>query len=162
MTGKDALNLMLHSTLGITTMLLKDLSDADLQHPPVPGANNIAWQLGHLIDAETQIGGMLNIPYPELPASVKGLGKTETTKTRADGGKLAKADYIALLTKVRQATIAGLAKLPDSELDKPNTGPMKEMAPTMGSFLVLAANHTLMHAGQFSVLRRALNKPIAI
>ena len=162
MTGKDALKNLLESTLGMTTMLVADLSDDELQKPPVPGANNIAWQLGHLIAAETQIGGMLGIAYPELPATVAGLGKTETTKTRADGGKLSKADYIALLTKVRQATIAGLAKLSDADLDKPNDGPMKQMAPTMGTIFVLVGNHTMMHAGQFSVLRRALGKPIAI
>ena len=30
------------------------------------------------------------------------------------------------------------------------------------ALLVLTANHTLMHAGQFSVVRRALNKPVVM
>jgi uncharacterized damage-inducible protein DinB len=160
MTGKDVLNNLLQSTLHMTTNALNDLSDADLQHHPVPGANNIAWQLGHLIAAETQLGAMLNFPYPELPAPLAGLGKTETNKTRPDGGNLPKADYIAWFTKVRQATLAGLAKMTDADLSKPNTGAMKEFAPTLGTVLVLVANHTMMHMGQFSVVRRALKKPV--
>src|SRR4051812_14999166 len=114
MTGKDALKSLLESTLGMTTMLLGDLSDDDLQKPPVPGANNIAWQLGHLIASETQLGAIANISYPELPAAIEGLNKTATTKTRPDGGKLSKADYVSWLTKIRQTTIAGLAKMSDA------------------------------------------------
>ena len=33
-------------------------------------------------------------------------------------------------------------------------------APTLGKLLLLAADHTLMHAAQFSVVRRKLGKPI--
>jgi len=162
MTGKDALKSLLESTLGLTKMLLSDLSDDDLQKPPVPGANNIAWQLGHLIASEREIGAMANISYPELPPAIAGLNKTATTKTRADGGKLSKEDYVSWLTKVRQTTLAGLAKMSDAELDKPYDGPMKEMIPTLGAVFILAGNHTMMHAGQFSVVRRALGKPVAI
>ena len=34
------------------------------------------------------------------------------------------------------------------------------MAPTVGSVFFLAANHEMMHAGQFSVARRKLGKPV--
>src|SRR5262249_24573095 len=124
--------------------------------------NNIAWQLGHLIAAETQIGGMLKIPYPELAESLAGLEKTATNKTRPDGGKLSKDDYLRWFTKVRGATIVGLGKLSDTDLDQPNPGGMQQIAPTIGTLFVLVGNHTMMHAGQFSVLRRALGKPVAI
>ena len=38
--------------------------------------------------------------------------------------------------------------------------PAKEFAPTLGAMLLLNANHVMMHAGQFSVVRRKLGKPI--
>ena len=33
-------------------------------------------------------------------------------------------------------------------------------APTLGALLLLQSNHTLMHAGQFTVVRRKLGKPV--
>jgi hypothetical protein len=51
-------------------------------------------------------------------------------------------------------------KLTDADLDKPTPGDWAQWAPNLGALLVLTANHTLMHAGQFSVTRRALNKPV--
>jgi hypothetical protein len=35
------------------------------------------------------------------------------------------------------------------------------MVPSLGGALLLAANHVMMHAGQFTVVRRKLGKPIA-
>ncbi|MBV8230589.1 MAG: hypothetical protein JO329_11450, partial [Planctomycetaceae bacterium] len=44
--------------------------------------------------------------------------------------------------------------------DRPATGKVAAFAPTLGHVLLLASNHTLMHAGQFSVVRRLLGKPV--
>ena len=52
-----------------------------------------------------------------------------------------------------------LETLPEADLDKP-TG--WEMAPTVGALFVLIANHPMMHAGQFVVVRRKLGKPVVI
>lgn len=162
MTTKDALTYSLVSTKQIAGMFLADLDDADLQVRPVPNANNIAWQIGHLIASETSLGGKLGITYPALPPIIQELGKTETTKTHADGGNLSKAHYLKLFNEVRDATIAGLAKVPDADLDKPNEGMLQQIAPKHGDIIGLIANHTMMHCGQFSVVRRLLNKPVVI
>ena len=50
--------------------------------------------------------------------------------------------------------------LSDTDLDKPTAGSMAGFAPTWGHLFVLVANHTLMHAGQFTVVRRKLGKPV--
>ena len=50
-------------------------------------------------------------------------------------------------------------KLSDADLDKPNPGGMAKFA-ALADLIVLMSNHTLMHAGQFTVVRRALDKPI--
>jgi hypothetical protein len=50
--------------------------------------------------------------------------------------------------------------MPDADLDKPTQGNMAQFAPTLGALLLLQSNHTLMHAGQFTVLRRKLGKPV--
>ncbi len=160
MTAKDVLTDLLISTKYMLGMVLADLSDADLQVRPVPDANNIAWQLGHLIASEAALGANLGFQYPEIPPIINILGSAKSSQTHPDGGNLSKAQYLDLFNGAREATIAGLAALPDADLDKPNDGPMKDFAPSFGALIALAGNHTMMHCGQFSVVRRALKKPV--
>ena len=104
MTAKDALTNQLISTQQMLGMFLADLSDADLQMRPVPDANNIAWQLGHLIASEGAIGAMIDFKYPELPPIVKLLGTGASSQTHPDGGNLSKAQYMSLFNAAREAT----------------------------------------------------------
>src|SRR4051812_22196599 len=98
----------------------KDLSDADLQASPVKGANNMAWQTGHLIASEAALGANLGGEYPELPASLKSLTTGDSAKTQPNGGGLSKADYLAWFDRVRKATIAAVEKMSDADLARPN------------------------------------------
>ncbi len=141
---------------------LSDLSDADLLVRPIPDANHIAWQLGHVIHAERAMmsATLPDAAYPELPAGfAEQHGKT-TAKVDPPKGFAGKDEYLNLFTKVRAATQAALEKLSDAELDKPSKGDMAKYAPTLGAMFFLQANHTMMHAGQFSVVRRKLGKPV--
>jgi hypothetical protein len=163
MNAKDAIRGALQMNHHIAQTYLSDLSDADLLVRPVPGANHIAWQLGHLISAEayflTQIPG--GRP-PELPAGFDKQHNKETSGSDAAGGFKTKQEYLDLFEKVRARTLDALERIPDADLDKPHTGPMAKLIPTVGSIFLLAANHELMHAGQFAVVRRKLGKPILI
>ncbi len=161
MNAKEALRIALTSTRDMLTMFLGDLSDADLLVRPVPGANHIAWQLGHLIASESRMGQQLpGARYPELPAGfAEQHGKEKATQDPPRGFGT-KAAYLDLFGKVRNATLAALENLSEADLDRRTEGPMAQYAPTVGALLVLNANHVMMHAGQFSVLRRKLGKPI--
>src|SRR5262249_52918241 len=139
-----------------------DLSDADLVVRPTPGANHIAWQMGHLIQSERHLiaSNVAAARYPDLPA---GFAERHTKDGQArespdDSGT--RPEYVALYTKTHQATIAGLETLSDEDLDRPTEGPMKTYAPTLGALFLLVSNHALMHGGQFSVVRRKLGKPV--
>ena len=103
-------------------------------------------------------GHLPGAAYPELPAGFAERHNKETSTK--DSGFGTKAEYLGLFNKVRQATIDAVAKLSDADLDKPTTGRMAEMVPTLGALLLLNANHVMMHAGQFSCVRRKLGKPI--
>ncbi|HBI43759.1 MAG TPA: DinB family protein [Planctomycetales bacterium] len=160
MKAQDAIRTALTGTQQILTMYLQDLSDADLLVRPAPTANHIAWQLGHLIASER---GMVseNIPgvkYPEPPAGFAERHNKETASR--DTGFGTKAEYVDLFNKVRQTTIDAVGKLSEADLDKPTTGPVAQMAPTLGAMLLLNADHAMMHAGQFTVVRRKLGKPV--
>jgi DinB superfamily len=159
MNAKQAIQTALQGTQHIVTMYLGDLSDADLLVRPVPNANHIAWQLGHLINSERGLGKAFpGVAYPELPAGFdeQHNGKNATS----DKGFGTKADYVNLFNKTREATLATLNKMSEADLDKPTTGPMAQFAPTLGALFILVSNHVLMHAGQFTVVRRKLGKPV--
>jgi hypothetical protein len=161
MNAKDAIKLSLKSTGDMLSQYLADFSDQDILVKPVPAANNAAWQVGHLIAVEAMLRDMLpGATYPELPAGLMAYADGKTSKTTPPGGYLKKAEYVDWFSKVRSATLANVDRLSDADLDKPTPGDFAAWAPTLGALLVLTANHTLMHAGQFSVVRRALNKPV--
>ncbi len=162
MRGKDVVKNALTSAQDTMLMFLGDLADKDLTVRPVPGANNIAWQLAHLTTAEKFLleGELPNVEYPAIPPAIAELGSDRTGKADPAGGYLSKAHYIEALGKMRAATLAAVEKLSDNDLDKPVTNVMAKYAPTLGALLILTANHTLMHGGQFTVVRRMLNKPV--
>src|SRR5438477_8947826 len=160
MNAKDAIKHSLKSTQNMLEMYLSDLSDADLLVRPVPGANHIAWQLGHLIGSEPYLVHM-ELPdaaYPELPAGFAEKYTKETSS--ADAGFHTKAEYLDLAKKMRTATAAAVDRLSDADLDRPCTGRMAQFAPKLADLFLMVSNHTLMHAGQFTVVRRKLGKPV--
>jgi uncharacterized damage-inducible protein DinB len=164
MTGKQAIATSLHATKNILSMYLADLSDADLLVRPVPGANHIAWQLGHLISGEPHLVRMViaDAAYPEFPAGFAQAHAPEAAKAETPQGYLKKDEYLGLFDKTRAATLAAVEKLTDADLDRPTQGKMATFAPTVGALLLLVGNHTLMHAGQFTVVRRKLGKPVVM
>jgi hypothetical protein len=161
MNAKDAIKTTLTSTQSMMNRYVDDLSDADFLTRPVPGANHVAWQLGHLISSEVKMASALpGATYPELPPGFDEQHSNDTAATEPPKGFLSKTAYVDLFNKVRSATLANLEKVSDADLDKPSTGRMAKFAPTLGALLLLTSNHTLMHAGQFTVLRRKLGKPV--
>jgi hypothetical protein len=161
MNAKDAIRTALQGTQQMLGMYLGDLSDQDILVRPVPGANHIAWQLGHLIDAEQKLLKQLpGAKFPELPAGFSDQHKTAKSAAEPSEGFLTKTQYLDLFNKTRAATLATLEKMSDADLDRPTEGQMAQFAPTLGALLLLQSNHTLMHGGQFTVLRRKLGKPV--
>jgi uncharacterized damage-inducible protein DinB len=162
MNARDVLKTALTSTQNLLGMYVSDLSDADLLVRPVPSANHIAWQLGHLCLAERMLaaGQGFATSYPELPAGFTEQHAKEKSTLEPPKGFGSKAEYLDLFNKSRAATLDLVSKLTDADLDKPTTGNMAKFAPTLGALLMLVSNHTLMHAGQITVVRRKLGKPV--
>jgi uncharacterized damage-inducible protein DinB len=163
MGPKDVIRNVAQTTDVVLKAYLQDLSDADLLMRPAPNANHIAWQLGHLINAEQELLKVIpGATAVELPAGWAAQHGKENAAKDPPTGFRTKAEYLDLYGKVRENTIKLLGSLPDADLDKPTTGRMAQFAPTWGSLFVLIANHPMMHAGQIAVLRRKLGKPIVM
>jgi hypothetical protein len=163
-TGPEVIQAALKSTKTGLEMLLADLSDADILVRPVPGANHIAWQLGHLIGAEAYLAKdyLPGVKYPELPPGFAEQHGKETSAAESSKGFLTKGQYLELFNATRQATIDAVGKLTPADLDKPTAEKWRQFAPTAGHMLLLVANHTTMHSGQFTAVRRKLGKPHAM
>lgn len=162
MNGPAALQSALKATQFLFNTYLEDLSDEDLLVRPVPEANHLAWQIGHLIAAEPHL---IRDPYPDAayPDLPNGFADKHTKDTAGNDDPSAfysKKEYTDLFNQVREVTIALVGNLSEQDLDRPTPGKMAPFAPTLGDMLVLVSNHTLMHGGQFSVVRRKLGKPI--
>ncbi|MCA9244977.1 MAG: DinB family protein, partial [Phycisphaerales bacterium] len=71
-------------------------------------------------------------------------------------------EYLKLMAKMHEATIAALDKTPDADLDKPGPEQMRQIAPTVGALFAMIGNHEMMHVGQFAASRRKLGKPVKI
>jgi hypothetical protein len=162
MNAKDAIKTALTGTQNLVGMYLGDMSDADLLVRPVPNANHIAWQMGHLITSESSLLKDYFPPgtYPELPSGFAERHNKSTAASEPPKGFGTKKEYLDLFNKQRGATIAALEKLSEKDLDTPTKGDMAKFAPTVAALILLQSNHTLMHAGQFTVVRRKLGKPI--
>src|SRR4029078_8537321 len=79
MNAREAIKLNINTAHMICQGYLADLTDADLLVRPVPGANHIAWQLGHLLTGEHE---MMQEAYPgSMPALPAGFAEKYTNDT---------------------------------------------------------------------------------
>ena len=143
---------------------LGDLTDADMFVRPCPGANHAAWQLGHLTASEAGCQQVLApVHAVTLPA-----GFTDVFNMKAnvndDAAKFApfntKAQLIELFTRVRAGTVACVESMSGDQLDAKSPEKYAMWAPPLGLLVSGQIAHTLMHLGQFQVLRRKLGKPV--
>lgn len=162
MTPNDAIKLTIDMANEILTTYLSDLDDADLMVRSVPGANHIAWQLGHLVSSEQSMLTGAGFSMPDLPDGFAA-SYTKETSTSDDATKFHKKDeYLTLMAEQRTATLAALEAISATDLDKPSPESMREYAPTIGALFNIVGVHVMMHAPQFVPVRRKLGKPVLI
>lgn len=156
MTSQDAIKIGIDCGNFISLGYLGDLTDQDLLHRPCAGCNHINWQLGHLIVSEHNL---INQVMPgSMPALPEGFAAKYTSETSGndDLKTLAtKDELLKVQAEQRAATLAALAKLSDTDLDKTTD---VDYAPTVGTMFSLQGSHWLMHAGQWAVTRRQLGR----
>ncbi len=75
---------------------------------------------------------------------------------------LDKATYTIIRDKQRELTFTLLDALEQADLSTPGPDKMRSYAPTAGCLLLAIGTHEIMHAGQWAVVRRALNKKVLI
>jgi hypothetical protein len=95
--------------------------------------------------------------YPKLPAGFAEQHTKESAAVDPPKGFRTKSEYLALAKEVRGATLALLDRV---DVGRASTGKMAKWAPTLADLFLMLSTHTMMHAGQFTVVRRKLGKPL--
>ena len=158
MTGKELVRELLEKSSFLTNMLLADFTDAELLVRPVPTANHVAWQLGHLANSEHQIIEALSPgKMPPLPEGFEAKHSKEKATSDSPENFCTKAEYFKVLGEQRQGTLAYLETLSDEDLSKP-LNLFNGFIKSVGQGVVMPANHEMMHLGQYSIVRRKLGK----
>lgn len=159
MNAHAAIRNALASADMIASKYLEDLNDDDLLIRPVPGANHIAWQLGHLIAAENgMVGEACPGSMPALPAGFREKHNNDTAGRDDRQAFLSKDEYLRLYRQQRDATLKALDKLSESDFDRPAPERFREYIDSVGGVFSMQATHWLMHAGQWAVVRRKLGR----
>lgn len=156
---RQAITASLAHAQRVADAYLSDLKPQELLARPVPGANHIAWQLGHLITTERNL---VDRAVPgQMPPLPEGFAQRHTRQTaQSDDPQQfdSKEQYLKLAKEVRDATLRIVQSLPDREFDRPVEG-FPPFLKTVGDVLLFQGAHWLMHAGQWAVTRRALGRP---
>ncbi|TWU01911.1 DinB family protein [Neorhodopirellula pilleata] len=155
---------LIRQTIATTEMIcntyLADLTDEDLLHRPVAGANHINWQWGHLIASEKMLGDLVKPgAMPSLPEGFEEKYGKETAAVDDADQFATKAELQAAQQTQREALMALLDNLSVEELSNPAPEQMAAFFPNAASLILSADSHWMMHAGQWAVVRRALGKP---
>ena len=163
MNTKDAIQSAMNISDTVMKTYLSDMSDADLMTRPAKGCNHLAWQLGHLISSEVALlQGLCPGKGAALPEGFAEAHAKEKAESDDASAFKSKDEYVSLYEAVRKGTRAALMEYPEADLDAPSAEHFRKMFPTQGDIFNLIATHPLMHAGQFVVVRRKLDKPVLI
>jgi len=160
MTTYDAVESNLRMAHTLLHAYLEDFTDEELLVRPVPGANHAAWQLGHLIWAEyyliSQVADQLEMT---IPIGWHDKYTQETAKSDDQVFFEAKDRYLELYGAQRQATLDWFKTLPEDQLAGPGPEDLQAIVGNIGELFLFQAHHELMHAAQFTCIRRKLGKP---
>jgi hypothetical protein len=159
MNFKDAIRTQYTVADFMVERYLTDLTSAELFTRPAPNANHIAWQLGHLISAETRL---IEAAVPgSMPALPDGFAEKHSNDAAASDNPadfLSKEEYFDLAKRARAAALAALDSQNEPDLDRPVSGRVPPWVKRAGDCFVTAAGHWVLHAGQWVVLRRKLGR----
>jgi hypothetical protein len=159
MDNQQAIVALFNQTDRIVAAYLSDLAESDLLVRPVPGANHIAWQLGHLISSERfLVDKAVPGSMPPLPDDFERRHAKEAAGVDDAGAFLSKADYARFAKEVRAGTLEAMRNLGAADFDKPVTG-LPPVVKTVGEAFLFVGTHWLMHAGQWAIVRRKLGRP---
>ena len=158
MTANEAIASALTASHGRFDAVVDDLSPAEFESQPIPGVNSIAWMLGHLALTDRRIVGLLGGPLPALPDGFEAPFKTTKQPAVGQKGLGDPKELLAIFDAHRRALIVAVRAATPEQLAAPLPTP-HPLFKTVGEAAAFLAVHVGLHAGQVTVIRRALGYP---
>lgn len=147
---------------GVLLKLIEGFPADKLTYQPVDGANPVLWQMGHLAYADDGfahgLGGLARVT-PEAWDTIFGMGSTPAGDLSAYPDPAA---VRAALDTTRANLRAWFQGMDAETLAKPLPERLAVFGPSHGALMSTLAAHESMHAGQITVVRRALGLPPAL
>lgn len=162
MNVKDLLRHNVSFTHGITKMYIDDFTEDEMFVRALPGSNHLAWQLGHLIASERSLLEAIGADVPGLPEGFAEAHGKENIDSDDPKDFRSKAEYLQLMEVMHEAANAKIDATDEAGLDAPTPEQIRGFFPNVGSVLLMAGGHEMMHSGQIAAIRRKLGKPIVI
>lgn len=156
----DALSFSLKSSGSFVELFAKDLTPAGMTHRTSPAANCAAWIIGHLLLVERNLHRALGVTSPAIAAEYE-------SRFARDAAAAAATDFGDTGTLVqeflehRRLSVEAVTRMTPAQLsvEPPNKSPRWK---NVGELVAFLANHTSMHAGQLTLIRRSLGMPPVI
>lgn len=139
---------------------IEDLTDQEMLVRPVPGANHINWQIGHVILSQSML--VESVCPGKMPRLPEGFAERYSKDTAGlDDLKAfdSKAELIRIAEEQNAGAMAALDSLSDADLEKPSPEKFQRFGPKVAHIFTMLPAHWTMHAGQWAVIRRKLGKP---
>lgn len=157
-TARDVIIRGLTLSGGMLETFCADLTPEEFQYRPVPKANCVAWIIGHLILSDRSATKLLApqnaIPLPE--GFAERFARTEEAAAAETFGDT--TQLLPLFRTGRAALIEAVQGCDDAVLEMPVERPTP-MFSTAAELVAFFAQHTAMHVGQITTIRRALGRP---
>ena len=147
--GTDAMSI-LQSTPARIGELISDRTPADLQWTPEPGRWSVAQIVSHLADSEIVLAYRLRMTLSQPGTAIQPYDQNRWTAAlhrHTSGAR----DSLALISAVRQSTVAILRGLDDEELDRYGVHAERGKE-SIRHLIKLHAGHDLNHLAQIEKL----------
>lgn len=128
------------------------------RHQPFPGANHVAWTLGHLAWTDDLVLGMVTGEPTGLPGGDAWAARFKwgTTPPPAGEDLPSPDELVATLAERRRALRQWFTEQPADALGSPLPAELAGWCPVVGALPAAMAAHEGMHVGQLQVVRRSL------
>ncbi len=137
-----------------------DLTAAEFNHQPVPGANSAAWIVGHLAATYRRMVEKLGRTDLEAIPEAIAARLAPTRQAAEDQSGLGEpAELLRLFDVYCDASTEFVAAMPASRFDEASPFPLPFLKTIGEALIFIGSLHATMHSGQLSTIRRSLGKP---
>jgi uncharacterized damage-inducible protein DinB len=136
--------------------LLEEFPADKLTAQPVAGGNHAMWIVGHLAYCDDLFMAHLGGPASTFPQEWMPLFKDGSEPVDDPSRYPAPGELRKVLDERREALMAWMEGLSDEKLAEPLPGDFSGFASCYGELMSTMAAHECLHAGQLTVVRKAL------